>query len=98
DVDATIVVIVGKGSTAARAHHLNAWTRDSGDVEELTISAGRGRVVVQKLALRIGRVDTVRVDLRRKVTIRHQQVRPAIIVVIEESQSPAEIVRMLAEP
>ena len=55
------------------------------------------QVLVQDLALRIARLGLQLLDLGIDVAIAQQNVGPAIVVVVDEAATPAEILRMYAQ-
>src|SRR5207253_8465735 len=74
-------------------HRSDPWTCLDGNITECAVTI----VVIQDAGLRVGAAQVLLVHFLIHVPVHHQQIRPAIIIKIEESRSPTQILRVQSE-
>ena len=61
-------------------------SRGKRDVFEAPVA----QISIQQFALAVGRINLGRIDFRRQMAVRHQEVGPAVVIEVRRDDSPAE--------
>src|SRR5215472_6977779 len=92
-VDIAVVIEVAKCAPTTGIRSRDARSSQVGDFLKSAIS----QITVKQLALRVSRLGFELLDFGVHVPIADQNIGPAVVVEIEESASPAEVLRVRAE-
>ena len=90
---AAVIPQIARGQSARRAHRRDSRPRIGGNIGERSVAV----VVIQNLWLSEIAAQVLAIHLGINMAIDQQQIRPAVIVRIEERHAPAEILGVQAE-
>lgn len=92
------MIIIRKSYTTAGAQRRNAGP---GRIRHILKAPGIARsshIAIKQLGLRVNRVDVILINDGVKMPVSHEDIRPAVMIEIDESDSPAHQVWVGAEP
>src|SRR6266849_3063979 len=93
DVDVSIVVEIAEGGASAAVRLSHGGPACGADVDEAPLA----KIFVQNLSFLEGDVEPARIDFGKHMAVGHEDVGPAIVVEIEETYSPSEILGVYAQ-
>src|SRR5213593_2088905 len=93
DVEVAVIVEIAEGAAARSNGNGDAGAGLAGDVGEAAVA----EIFVEQLLLRVAGFGLELLDFGIDMAVADENVRPAVVVHIEEAAAPAEILRVRAE-
>src|SRR6185312_8202092 len=92
-INVAVVVKIAESATPGSGWHVDSASGALGNIFETPVA----HVAIENLALRVSRLGFQLLDLRINVPVTQQDVGPAVVIHIEETAAPAQVLGVQAE-